>query len=51
MQDAELVPIQASHYMEALLEVGQVPHALDVLMKVRRLVPDAPYTRNALSSS
>jgi tetratricopeptide (TPR) repeat protein len=40
MQDAELVPIQASHYMEALLEVGQVPQALDVLMKVRRLVPD-----------
>lgn len=40
MQDADQVPIQASHYMEALLEVGQVQQALDVLMKVRRLVPD-----------
>lgn len=40
MQDAEQAPIQASHYMEALLEVGQVPQALEVLVKVRHLVPD-----------
>ncbi len=40
MQDAQQVPIQASHYMEALLEVGQVPQALEVLIKVRHLVPD-----------
>lgn len=40
MQDAEQVPFQASHYMEALLAVGQDAQALDVLRKVRRLVPN-----------
>lgn len=40
MQDEELVPYQACHFMEALLEVGKERQALDVLTKVKRLVPD-----------
>jgi tetratricopeptide (TPR) repeat protein len=40
MQDEELVPYQACHFMEALLEVGKERQALEVLTKVKRLVPD-----------
>lgn len=40
MQDAEQVSMQASHYIEALLASGQHAKTLEVLQKIKRLVPD-----------
>ncbi|PTQ88158.1 B-box zinc finger protein [Agitococcus lubricus] len=40
MQDKEQIPYQASNYLEALLEVGQMSQALQVLNKLQYLMPD-----------
>ncbi|HRH92491.1 MAG TPA: hypothetical protein PLW01_11330, partial [Agitococcus sp.] len=40
MKDTELAPLQASNYMNALLQNGQKQQALQVFLKLRRLIPD-----------
>lgn len=40
MQDRDQIPYQASNYLEALLETGQTPQAMQVLVKLHYLIPD-----------
>lgn len=40
MQDKEQIPYQASNYLEALFEVGQLQQAMQVLSKLQYLIPD-----------
>ena len=40
MKDTELAPLQASNYMDALLQNGQKQQALQVFLKLKRLIPD-----------